>query len=290
MPANRERNLKLLHPSLGRDMDHDKPSGPLPDGSGEHPLTYPSDHDRALSILLDATTRRRIEELVELDGMRVLEVGAGGGSIAAWMARHVGPNGRVSAIDRRPRFQPKEPRLTVQRGDIVHAELPTDLDFIHARLTLAHIPQRRDVFAKLVRALRPGGYILIEDWWAMDTQMVLNAPTVDAAVLYGKFQEALGQVFANSGTDRNWARAMHAVFLAHDLTDVRTTYTGESWSIQNGAGFKLMRTTVRQSWNHLVEEGMTENDLKRVLALLNCDELVLRGHPLYSTSGVKPNR
>jgi 2-polyprenyl-3-methyl-5-hydroxy-6-metoxy-1,4-benzoquinol methylase len=44
-------------------------------------------------------------------------------------------------------------------------ELPAGrYDLIHARLVLSHLPQRRDVLARLVQALRPGGWLVVEDF------------------------------------------------------------------------------------------------------------------------------
>jgi trans-aconitate methyltransferase len=42
-------------------------------------------------------------------------------------------------------------------------------DLIHARLVLNWLPERLSVLDKLVKALKPGGWLLIEDY---DTQLV----------------------------------------------------------------------------------------------------------------------
>ncbi len=44
-------------------------------------------------------------------------------------------------------------------------DLPTaQFDLIHARLVLIHIPAREAVLERLVTALRPGGWLVIEDF------------------------------------------------------------------------------------------------------------------------------
>jgi 2-polyprenyl-3-methyl-5-hydroxy-6-metoxy-1,4-benzoquinol methylase len=50
-----------------------------------------------LELLFDPASRRR-RELVR-PGWRCLEVGAGRGSMAAWLAEQVGPSGHVMATD-----------------------------------------------------------------------------------------------------------------------------------------------------------------------------------------------
>jgi tRNA A58 N-methylase Trm61 len=54
---------------------------------------------RALEAVLDAGTVRQLDSLGLGRGGRCLEVGAGGGSIAAWLCDRVAPDGAVVATD-----------------------------------------------------------------------------------------------------------------------------------------------------------------------------------------------
>src|SRR4051812_45567785 len=79
-------------------------------------------------------------------GWRCLEVGGGGGSVAAWLADRVGPSGDVLVTDIDPRFlqglaASGRPNLEVRQHDITSDRLPPDaFDLIHARLVLLHLP------------------------------------------------------------------------------------------------------------------------------------------------------
>jgi SAM-dependent methyltransferase len=54
--------------------------------------------------------------------------------------------------------------LDVRQHDIVNDTLgQSAFDLIHARLVLEHLRERDEVLQKLVRALRPGGWLVIED-------------------------------------------------------------------------------------------------------------------------------
>src|SRR2546423_6552830 len=77
-----------------------------------HPLTYPRQHDEALAELLDAFSARRVAELIDLPTCRVLEVGAGGGRFARYLADRVGPRRRVYPVDSHPRIEVSHPPLT----------------------------------------------------------------------------------------------------------------------------------------------------------------------------------
>ena len=52
-----------------------------------------------MSQLLDPMHRRQIESLGISHEARVLEVGCGNGSMSAWMAEHIAPEGQIVALD-----------------------------------------------------------------------------------------------------------------------------------------------------------------------------------------------
>src|SRR5215831_15233185 len=126
----------------------------------------------ALAAQHNDATFRYMEKCGIALGWNCLEIGAGDGSVARWMAARVGPAGFVLATDIYPRFVlHKGPaNMEVRVHDIVTAGLPEGVyDLIHARLVLVWLPARLTVLDKLVKALRPGGWLLIEDY---DTQLV----------------------------------------------------------------------------------------------------------------------
>lgn len=266
---------------------------------------YPLDNDdpRAathhvlLSRLLDPDTTRRALGLLDLRGRRCLEVGAGSGRFAFWLANQVGREGFVLATDIKPLDIPHHPRLAVRRQDLMSDEFlnppppvtdPSpveDWDFIHARLTLGHLTKRREILGRLARSLRPGGWLLVEDWDASRPDMVLAAPNPSAARLYDRFQNILGaKVFAAAGTDRGWARRIHAAMLAEGLVDVDTTIRSRAWH-GGSPGCQLVAGTLGQVRDRLIAAGMTPGELDQVHTLLHNPALVLAGHPLFSTAG-----
>jgi SAM-dependent methyltransferase len=63
-----------------------------------------ADRHGYLAEIFDGLTAQRLSGLGDLTGRRCLEVGAGGGSIARWLARAAGPAGRVLATDINTRY------------------------------------------------------------------------------------------------------------------------------------------------------------------------------------------
>src|SRR5689334_25230763 len=102
---------------------------------------------RRLSLLeqhLDPMTKRRATALGLGEGWSCLEVGAGGGSIAAWLSDQVGPSGRVVATDINTALLQdlQRPNLEPRRHDILSEALPEGaFDFVHTRWLLHHLPQ-----------------------------------------------------------------------------------------------------------------------------------------------------
>ena len=122
---------------------------------------------QALEAMCDGTTTRRLEALGIAPGWRCLEVAAGRGSIARWLARQVGPSGQVVATDLNPRFlrgAALPGNIEVHEHDVlVHDFEPQAYDLVHARALLVHMPEPERTVARLAAAVRPGGWLLIEE-------------------------------------------------------------------------------------------------------------------------------
>ncbi|MEU6148777.1 methyltransferase domain-containing protein [Actinosynnema sp. NPDC047251] len=117
---------------------------------------------RCLSAAYDPITPARLGQTGVRKGRRCLEVGAGGGSVAQWLARR---SGSVPATDLDPRHVPAEPGLTVRRHDVVRELLPEGgFDLVHARFVPAHLPEREEVLCKPVLSLKPGGWSQIDEF------------------------------------------------------------------------------------------------------------------------------
>lgn len=121
----------------------------------------------ALAAVSDPVTIRHLLALGVRVGWYCAEVGAGTGSIARWLADRVGDTGRVVATDLDTRFLDglvPSPNVEVRQHDIVAEPLEAGrYDLIHTRYLLMHLPERERAIEHLVGALRPGGWLLVED-------------------------------------------------------------------------------------------------------------------------------
>lgn len=126
------------------------------------------EHDRLglLEALLDPLTIRRLEAIGPKQGWRCLCVAAGRGAVATWLAHRVGSAGHVVATDLDTRLlrDLDIPNVEVRQHDIVSDGLETErFDLVHCRCLLMHVRQPTHVLERMVSALRPGGWLLVEE-------------------------------------------------------------------------------------------------------------------------------
>jgi len=191
-----------------------------PERYGESVLSpdWHSERDRLLAMaeVADRTTVRVLQDLGVDPTWRCLEVGAGAGTIAAWLAEKV-PHGDVLATDIDTRWlrDLDAPTLRVAEHDIVRDALPASaFDLVHARFVLEHLPERDAVLDKLCRSLRPGGLLVIES--------IASFPIASSAdPAFRAAMQAIEATLATViGTDARWPRTFPAPLLAHGLTAV----------------------------------------------------------------------
>jgi ubiquinone/menaquinone biosynthesis C-methylase UbiE len=161
----------------------------------------------ALEALFDPVTIRQLEPFVTT-GSSCLEVGAGSGSIALWMSDRVGPRGHVLATDINPRFIEGRaaPNLEVLRHDIVADALAENaFDVAHTRLVLLHLPERVRAIGKIVRSLKPGGWVVFQEF----ESMTLRAkPETFRGEHLLKTQLALQEVMTARGANLQFGREL----------------------------------------------------------------------------------
>lgn len=126
---------------------------------------------RLLARICWPTTRALLCRAGPGRGMRCLDLGCGIGEVTLRMARRVGPTGQAVGIDL------SEPFLEMGRHEaerrklsaLFRAESAADLseesvyDLAYARFLLSHLPEPGRVVERLVRAVRAGGIVAVED-------------------------------------------------------------------------------------------------------------------------------
>lgn len=238
---------------------------------------------RHLAGMFDAFTTARMVSLGLTAGWRCLELGAGGGSMAARLAS-LGAD--VLATDLDVRYLPPGSGFAILQHDLQREPVPPGpWDLIHARLVLLHLPEREAVLKRLAAALAPGGVLLVEDFESTIRKGVLRAPAPADATLYNAYHDALVErVLPARGNDGTWAGRALAAMIDAGLTDVTTEVHARSWP-GGSPGALLQASNIVQQRPAFRDAGMSDTDIDRLLELMNDPGMVIRGHLLYSTAG-----
>lgn len=112
-------------------------------------------------------------------GQTVLDLGAGPGHCALELARTVGPQGRVVALESSPTYVAEArsaaaagglPWLEVRRHDLARSPLPAvEADLAWCRWVAMFLPSLEALIDSLPRALRPGGRLLAQEYVFWDS-------------------------------------------------------------------------------------------------------------------------
>jgi SAM-dependent methyltransferase len=249
----------------------------------------------ALAATLDPLTFQRLTSLGVGAGWRCLEVGTGGGSVARWLAERVGPAGHVLATDLDLRWTDPGPHanLELRRHDITVDPLPdAAFDLVYARLVLVHLPERYDVLDRLVRALAPGGVLLVEEF----EELLPAVPDPDAphAALSNRVREAFIQFFRQAQADNTYPRTLPRLLAARGLEAVQME---GNWVFVRGGsiGAALDRANLLQLRPQLVGTGLlTDAEVDAYLAVLDDPvflgslPLLVAGHGRRPAAGERP--
>ena len=183
---------------------------------GRHHLDY-------LGNLLDAPSRWSLERRGLPPTARCLEIGAGSGAIATWLAARTA---EVVAVDiDTGQLTDLPANVEVRRHDLREG-LGVDgpFDLIHARLILMHLPEREQIFAQLVDALAPGGRLVIGDFTGRRLHPI-TTPTAEDEALWARVQYLSHELGGPArGISLSWAAGTAARMSAAGLG--RRTHAG----------------------------------------------------------------
>jgi len=239
----------------------------------------------ALARIFDPGTVRHLGALGVEEGWHCLEVGGGGGSIAAWLCDRVGPAGRVVATDLDTRFLEEIERrnLEVLRHNLLTDPVPCGtFDLVHVRLVLMHLPERENVLGRLVGALKPGGWLLAEEFdslWARSDAAATPAETPPRSF------RVLLDMLSEQGVDLRYGRALSQRLRAHGLRDVMAEGRTFMWSGRS-TGTDLMRANLEQLHKTMIESRrITQAEFERDLARLDDDDFLAPSPVMWAAWG-----
>jgi SAM-dependent methyltransferase len=242
----------------------------------------------ALAELFDGVTRGHFDRLGVGPGWRCWEVGAGGRSIPEALAVAVGPTGHVLATDINPAWLDPDGNYEVLRHDVA-ADPPPDpgtFDLVHARLVLVHLPDRARALATMVAALRPGGWLLVEDADTELQPLVCLDESGPAQRRANRLRRAFRELMTHRGADLRYGRTLPRTLREAGLVDVAAA---GSFPVGGAVCDRLEIASMRQVRAELVAARLAdEAEIDAHIAAVGTGELDLTLAPLISAWGRRP--
>lgn len=211
----------------------------------------------ALAALFDPPTFRRLDAFGVGPGWRCWEVGAGSRGVPDGLAERVGPTGLVVATDIDTSWLDDGDAvapLRILRHDVGIDPAPArDLDLVHARLVLAHVPRRDDALATMAGALRPGGWLVVEEADPGLQPLLCPDEYGPEQELANRLRRGFRTLMAGRDADLAYGRT-----LPRRLRDLGLTGVGaDAWfPITSDACTTLEVATVEQIRDRLVDGGI----------------------------------
>jgi SAM-dependent methyltransferase len=242
----------------------------------------------ALAELFDGVTCGHFDRLGVGPGWRCWEVGAGGRSIPGTLAAAVGPTGYVLATDINPAWLDAHGTYEVRRHDLATDPPPGAFDLVHARLVLVHLPDRARALATMVAALRPGGWLLVEDADTELQPLVCLEETGPAQQRANRLRRAFRELMTHRGADLRYGRTLPRTLREAGLVDVAAA---GSFPVGGTVCDRLEIATIRHIRAELVAARLTDDaEIDAHLAAVAAGELDLTLAPLISAWGRRPDR
>lgn len=242
----------------------------------------------ALAEVFDPGSRRQILERGVADGWRCLEIGGGIGTITRWLAERVGPTGSVVTTDIDPRHlrQLQLPNVEVRRHDVLSDPLPSGaFDLAIARLVLEHLPDPDAALSRMVSAVRPGGWVLVEDFELL-AGVVADAHGGEERI--SKTMAAMRRVSAAAGAHQRLGRSLASRLRGQGLTNVGTEGRILLWRGRT-TGATLSRLNFEQLREPILATGLvTPQEFDADVAALDDDGFETRSPILWTAWGQKP--
>src|SRR4029079_4546434 len=201
-----------------------------------------------MEALWDPGSQALLDELGIGAGWKCLEVGAGGGSMVEWIASR---GAHVTAIDIDTRFVEHlaSDSITVRRIDLREDDLPlSEYDLVHSRLVLEHLSGRKHILGRLVATLKPGGWMVIEDYdWS-------NYGFEDGSQGFSEIGEVLFDFMTTAGFERDYGRRVFSDVDAAGLPGLRGEGRARLFD-STSPGFDFFRLTFESLREAIVKAG-----------------------------------
>jgi ubiquinone/menaquinone biosynthesis C-methylase UbiE len=189
-------------------------------------------------------------------GLHCLDAGCGIGLVTVELARRAGPDGSAVGIDINEHYLDLARQEATRQGvpAVFRAGRVADLDerarydLAYARFLLSHLPEPALALERLVRSLRPGGVLVLED---IDFRGHFCYPPCGA---FDRYVALYREVVRRRGGDADIGPRLFGLALDAGLAEVRVDLVQPTF--HEGEGKLVAQMTLAQIGEALVAEGL----------------------------------
>jgi len=242
-----------------------------------------------LSALFDPASLRQFDACGMTKGWRCWEVGAGGPTLVRKIAERVGDTGRVLATDIDASWANEATSYNVEvcTHDIARDPSPDELfDLVHARLVLVHVPERERAFQNMIAALKPGGWLVLEDADPALQPLSCMDPNGPEQALANRIRQGFRALLSSRGADIAFGRKLPRMFRNAGMVGL----SAEAYfPVVMPECIPLEMATVHMIRDDLLNNGIaTQQEIEQHLENVRVGLLDLSQPPMISVRGQKP--
>jgi predicted O-methyltransferase YrrM len=226
---------------------------------------------KLLAEVMFPTTSRLLGDVGLRAGMRCLDVACGGGDVTLYLARRVGPQGKVVGTDadaeiialaRQDAAAGKLDNVEFRVADVQVCSGAGEQDLVYARFILTHLPDPTRCVDAMVEASRSQGVVVVED---IDFTGSFCHPHSAA---YLRYTDLYRQVVKRGGGDPDIGPKVPGMLRRAGLQRVQVNVVQPAHI--EGNGKYVAAITMARIADSVVAEGLAaEDEIESVVAGLN---------------------
>ena len=225
------------------------------------------DDEERLSLLNELFGKTRKDLLLKAGltpGMRVLEVGCDTGNMTRWIAKQVGDNGHVTAVDiSSAQIQiakencSESNNISFIASSLFNLNLSKKFDLIYSRFLIMHLQNPFEGLQYLTQLLKPNGILVSEE----ATNSVTACYPESSA--FRKYRELVIALFTKKNIDFDIGEKLYAYFQKLQLQDIQVNFVQPIYKKHQK---KIMIILMNELKNRYIEFGIaTETEIQAFL-------------------------
>lgn len=235
------------------------------------------DDEERLSLLNELFGKTSKDLLLKsglMPGMQVLEVGCGTGHMTKWIAKQVGDNGHVAAVDSSPeQIQITKENCSDSKNITFIASSIFDLnqtkrfDLIYSRFLIMHLQKPFEGLQILSKLLKPNGILVSEEATNSVTACYPESP------IFRKYREWILSLYHKNKIDFDMGEKLYGYFKKLQLDEINVNFVQPIYQQHQKKMMIILMNEFKERFINagIASESEFQDILKSMLNFINDD-------------------